>query len=151
MMAPKTRQQPSRATSNPPASEWSPKKTKVRPPPVIQHSLSVVETISSGWMPMTFSLPTRLRCRWRLWEKAKTRASYYLAPGRFFYRWRQTQFIPSALWCDLSPSEWFLRYMENDIYMQTATWLVSREVTEAAGPWDTRLLGDDDGEYFSAS
>jgi len=33
--------------------------------------------------------------------------------------------------------------------MQTATWLVSREVTEAAGPWDTRLLGDDDGEYFS--
>ena len=39
--------------------------------------------------------------------------------------------------------------MENNIYMQTATWLVSRQVTEAAGPWDTRLLGDDDGEYFS--
>jgi hypothetical protein len=39
--------------------------------------------------------------------------------------------------------------MEENIYMQTATWLVSREVTEAAGPWDTRLLGDDDGEYFS--
>ena len=32
--------------------------------------------------------------------------------------------------------------------MQTATWLVSRELTEAAGPWDTRLMGDDDGEYF---
>jgi hypothetical protein len=32
--------------------------------------------------------------------------------------------------------------------MQTATWLVSRELTEAAGPWDTTLLGDDDGEYF---
>ena len=32
--------------------------------------------------------------------------------------------------------------------MQTATWLVSRELTEAAGPWDTRLLVDDDGEYF---
>jgi hypothetical protein len=32
--------------------------------------------------------------------------------------------------------------------MQTATWLVSRELTDAAGPWDTRLLGDDDGEYF---
>jgi hypothetical protein len=25
---------------------------------------------------------------------------------------------------------------------------VSREVTAAAGPWDTRLLVDDDGEYF---
>jgi len=35
-----------------------------------------------------------------------------------------------------------------NLYMQTATWLVSRELTEAAGPWDTRLLGDDDGEYF---
>ena len=32
--------------------------------------------------------------------------------------------------------------------MQTATWLVSRELAEAAGPWDTRLLGDDDGEFF---
>jgi hypothetical protein len=32
--------------------------------------------------------------------------------------------------------------------MQTATWLVSRELANAAGPWDTRLLGDDDGEYF---
>ena len=32
--------------------------------------------------------------------------------------------------------------------MQTATWLVSRELTDAAGPWNTGLLGDDDGEYF---
>jgi hypothetical protein len=34
------------------------------------------------------------------------------------------------------------------LYMQTATWLVSRELTEAAGFWDTRLLGYDDNEYF---
>ena len=32
--------------------------------------------------------------------------------------------------------------------MQTDTWLVSRELTEAAGPWDTRLWRDNDGEYF---
>jgi hypothetical protein len=38
--------------------------------------------------------------------------------------------------------------MQLNLYMQTATWLVSRELAEAAGPWDTRLLGDDDGEYF---
>jgi hypothetical protein len=38
--------------------------------------------------------------------------------------------------------------MEQNIYMQTATWLVSRDLTEAAGNWDVRLLGDDDGEYF---
>jgi hypothetical protein len=38
--------------------------------------------------------------------------------------------------------------MGQNLHMQTATWLVSRELTEAAGPWNTQLLGDDDGEYF---
>jgi len=32
--------------------------------------------------------------------------------------------------------------------MQTSVWLVSRELTKSAGPWNTRLLVDDDGEYF---
>lgn len=68
--------------------------------------------------------------------------------GRFMYRPSHTLFTPSSLWCDLSPAEWLLRKMGENVYMQTATWLVSRELTEAAGPWDTRLLGDDDGEYF---
>jgi glycosyltransferase involved in cell wall biosynthesis len=69
--------------------------------------------------------------------------------GRFIYRKNRAEFVPTSLWSDLSPCEWLVRQMEENIYMQTATWLVSREVTEAAGPWDTRLLGDDDGEYFS--
>jgi glycosyltransferase involved in cell wall biosynthesis len=68
--------------------------------------------------------------------------------GQFMYRPSRTEFIPTALWCDLSPIEWLLRKMGNNLYMQTATWLVSRELTEAAGPWDTRLSLDDDGEYF---
>jgi hypothetical protein len=38
--------------------------------------------------------------------------------------------------------------MSQNLHMQTATWLTSRELAEAAGPWDTRLLSDDDGEYF---
>ena len=68
--------------------------------------------------------------------------------GRFMYRRRHAKFTETALWCDLSPVEWICRKMEQNIYMQTASWLVSRELTEAAGPWDTRLLSDDDGEYF---
>jgi glycosyltransferase involved in cell wall biosynthesis/peptidoglycan/xylan/chitin deacetylase (PgdA/CDA1 family) len=68
--------------------------------------------------------------------------------GKFMYRWYRAQFIPTALWSDLSPTEWLLRKMGENLYMQTATWLVSRELTEASGPWDTRLLSDDDGEYF---
>lgn len=68
--------------------------------------------------------------------------------GRFKYRYYRARFVPTALWCDLTPTEWLLRKMEQNLYMQTATWLVSRELTEATGPWDTRLLGDDDNEYF---
>jgi glycosyltransferase involved in cell wall biosynthesis len=68
--------------------------------------------------------------------------------GRFKYRYYRAEFVPTALWCDLSPTEWLLRKMGQNLHMQTATWLVSRELTEAAGPWDVRLLGDDDGEYF---
>jgi len=68
--------------------------------------------------------------------------------GRFMHRPHRAKFVPTELWCDLSKVEWLIRKMGQNLYMQTASWLVSRELTEAAGPWDTRLLGDDDGEYF---
>jgi glycosyltransferase involved in cell wall biosynthesis len=68
--------------------------------------------------------------------------------GKFIYRYHKAKFNPTALWCDLSRAEWLRRKMEQNLHMQTATWLVSRELTEAAGPWNTQLLGDDDGEYF---
>jgi glycosyltransferase involved in cell wall biosynthesis len=68
--------------------------------------------------------------------------------AQFFYRYQRAEFVPTALWFDLSPTEWLLRKMGQNLHMQTATWLVSRELTEAAGPWNTTLLVDDDGEYF---
>jgi glycosyltransferase involved in cell wall biosynthesis len=68
--------------------------------------------------------------------------------GYFMYRPSRAQFLPTALWCDLPPVEWVLRKMGQNLHMQTATWLVSRELTDAAGPWDIRLSLDDDGEYF---
>ena len=68
--------------------------------------------------------------------------------GKFQYRWYRAQFAPSELWEDLSPTEWLLRKMAQNLYMQTATWLVSRELSHAAGQWDTSMLSDDDGEYF---
>jgi len=37
--------------------------------------------------------------------------------------------------------------MEQNVYMQTGSWLVSRELTKLQAV-DVRLLGDDDGEYF---
>ncbi len=68
--------------------------------------------------------------------------------GRFQYRWYRAEFCPSALWNDLSPVDWLLYKMGDNLFMQTATWLISRELSEEAGPWDTRMLSDDDGEYF---
>jgi len=68
--------------------------------------------------------------------------------GWFMYRLYRAKFVPTALWCDLSPVEWLLRKMGQNLQMQTATWLVSREQTEAAGPWNTQLSVNNDGEYF---
>jgi len=83
-----------------------------------------------------------------LGESPNKRALVSGSFGKFMYRYYRTSFIPTALWCDLSPIEWLIRKMQLNLFMQTGTWLVSRELAEAAGPWDTRLLGDDDGEYF---
>lgn len=69
--------------------------------------------------------------------------------ARFFYRTRNARFISNSLCQDLSPVEWMLRKMSENLHMQNATWLVSRELTEAAGPWDERLHYDQDGEYFA--
>jgi glycosyltransferase involved in cell wall biosynthesis len=66
----------------------------------------------------------------------------------FYYRIRRARFVRNSLWQDLSPVEWLLRKMRENIHMQNATWLVSRELAKAAGPWDTRLQYDQDGEYF---
>jgi glycosyltransferase involved in cell wall biosynthesis len=66
----------------------------------------------------------------------------------FHYRTRSARFVPTSLWQDLCPVEWLLRKMGKNLHMSIATWLTSRELAEAAGPWDTRLLVDDDGEYF---
>lgn len=68
--------------------------------------------------------------------------------GRFRYRTRNAQFTPTALWQELPPVEWLLRKMTLNVWMQPGSWLVSRQLIDAAGPWDERLSFDDDGEYF---
>jgi glycosyltransferase involved in cell wall biosynthesis len=68
--------------------------------------------------------------------------------GYFMFRTSRANFEETRLWCDLSSEEWILRKMGENLHMQPATWLVSRELTEAIGPWDIRLI-DEDGEYFN--
>jgi glycosyltransferase involved in cell wall biosynthesis len=67
----------------------------------------------------------------------------------FYYRTSRAKFVRNSLWQDLSRVEWLLRKMGDNVHMQNATWLLSRELAEAAGPWDTTLRYDQDGEYFS--
>jgi glycosyltransferase involved in cell wall biosynthesis len=67
----------------------------------------------------------------------------------FYYRTSRAQFVGNSLWQSLSPVEWLLRKLGENLHMQNATWLVSRELAEKAGPWDVTLNYDQDGEYFA--
>jgi glycosyltransferase involved in cell wall biosynthesis len=69
-------------------------------------------------------------------------AYFMFRPGKAV--WHPVPF--SSLFC---PVEWMLAKFERGAFLQTSTWLVSRELTSAAGPWDCRLTLDDDGEYFA--
>jgi len=77
---------------------------------------------------------TLLTCRW----------------GRFFFRPEKAEFVPDSLWRDHSPLDWIVTRFSDNVWMNPAVWLVSRKLTELAGPWDPRLArsGDDDGEYI---
>ena len=68
--------------------------------------------------------------------------------GRFFYRYWKANFVPDSLWRDLSPVEWLIASFSTSDWMSNSAWLVSRTLTELAGPWDERLSKNQDGEYF---
>jgi len=68
--------------------------------------------------------------------------------GTFYWRHEKARFAPDALWRDLSPMEWLLIRFRENRWLFPAAWLVSRRLAEKAGPWNTELSLDDDGEYF---
>ncbi len=93
--------------------------------------------------------PHKVTLQMQAAEETTDWRTLFSSPWAYFrFRPAKAKFIPTPLWSDLAPTEWLTRKWEGNWHMQTATWLVSRELTEAAGPWNTRLLGDDDGEYF---
>jgi hypothetical protein len=68
--------------------------------------------------------------------------------GTFYYRSEKARFVQTSLWCDLTPIEYLITRFADNVCFQTDAWLVSRELTEAAGPWSDLDSPDDDGEYF---
>jgi glycosyltransferase involved in cell wall biosynthesis len=68
--------------------------------------------------------------------------------GKFYYRTEKAKFLPNRLWQDLDPVDWLvIKFLEN-LYMISSSWLVSRVLTNLAGPWNEKLSLDDDGEYI---
>jgi glycosyltransferase involved in cell wall biosynthesis len=68
--------------------------------------------------------------------------------GKFYHRPENSKFVPDMLWEDLEPAEWLYRKLDGNLWMAIESWLVSRRLTELAGPWNEDLSLDDDGEYF---
>ncbi len=93
--------------------------------------------------------PDKIAKQMNAWSRHNSRRTLLSSAwAYFYYRLDRANFIPNSLWSDLSPVEWLIRKMGQNLHMPPATWLVSRELTQAAGPWDRRLSLDDDGEYF---
>lgn len=68
--------------------------------------------------------------------------------GTFYYRTVKAVFAETSLWRDLTPLDYLLTRFGENACFQTDAWLVSRELTDAAGPWTDFGSPDDDGEYF---
>jgi glycosyltransferase involved in cell wall biosynthesis len=70
--------------------------------------------------------------------------------GMFFYCTHRASMKPDSLWQNMSAVEWIMTKLSDNVWMNPAVWLVSRRLTDLAGPWDERLSisGDDDGEYI---
>lgn len=94
--------------------------------------------------------PDKIAVQMKATAGDQSRLVLYSSPhGVFYHRFRKADFIPNALWQDLSPVDWLVTSMSGNLWMNPAGWLVTRQLTEKAGPWDERLSRDDDGEYFA--
>jgi glycosyltransferase involved in cell wall biosynthesis len=94
--------------------------------------------------------PDKVALQMQLAERlANKRMLLSAAWAYFFYRPSKANFRPNTLWADLTPEQWLIHKMADNDFMQPATWLISRELAEAAGPWDPKVVCDEDGEYFN--
>jgi len=76
------------------------------------------------------------------------RVLYTSVLGTFYFDHRKAKFQPDSLWRDLAPVDWIITKFTDNVWMGVHTWLVSRKLTDLAGPWDERLPLNGDGEYI---
>ncbi len=68
--------------------------------------------------------------------------------AEFYFSRVRARFRSTALWRDLEPIDYFRIKFEQNTWIHPSVWLVSRRLTEAAGPWSEVKSPYDDGEYF---
>lgn len=81
-------------------------------------------------------------------HSSNTKVLYSSAWGWFYFCPQKAKFNPSPLWQDLSPISWLTKSFGGIYWVPPLVFLVSRMLTDLAGPWDERLTLNQDGEYF---
>jgi hypothetical protein len=92
--------------------------------------------------------PDKIALQMRVAAEVSQRTMLSSSFGVFHVNSSKASFTPGPLWKDHSPAGWITEKFANNSWMNPAVWLVSRELTQSAGPWNVDLSLDDDGEYF---
>jgi hypothetical protein len=93
--------------------------------------------------------PNKISVQLRERERIQSDRVLFSCPfATFYYRTEKAKLFHSPLCRDLKPLEYFFIKFSGNTYFQSSPWLVSRRLTELAGPWWDLRSSDDDGEYF---
>jgi glycosyltransferase involved in cell wall biosynthesis len=93
--------------------------------------------------------PNKISTQLRSLERVQNDKVLFSCPfATFYYRIEKARLFESQLYQDLEPLDYFFIKFSMNTYFQSACSLVSRKLTEIAGPWWEIRSPDDDGEYF---
>jgi glycosyltransferase involved in cell wall biosynthesis len=70
------------------------------------------------------------------------------AYSTFYHYPDRAQAVSHSLGRDLNARDWLVTALKTGDWFPPHAWLVSRRLTQRAGPWSERLSLNDDGEYF---
>jgi hypothetical protein len=93
--------------------------------------------------------PDKISAQMELIRRLGPGFAYCARWTRFTHTIADSDFTPQPLCCDAEPVTWLAAKLHDNLMMHPAAWLVSRELADRAGAWDTSLTLDDDGEFFS--
>jgi glycosyltransferase involved in cell wall biosynthesis len=119
-------------------------------PAARNHALSLAQGRFIQWLDADDLLhPQKISTQMRAASEVADRFVLLSGPfGTFYHRPERATFVPTTLWADLAPVDYFLTRFNDNVFFQTGAWLTSRELTAAAGIWTDTHSPDDDGEYF---